>query len=475
MTDTGTCHRSPLSLLLEVSRRQQTGIVRVEFGSSKRQIAARQGLLAYAESNVQEEHLVHVLVKMKLIPRTAIQPVASLMKAGLTADQAVLRAAELCVSDLEKGLSEQATVILSSILGRDGGRVRFFEGSNLLRRHVSLDEPVPQALLLASRRAVSERRLSPSLIVPTGYLTPAESGSDDHHMFPLDSPEAYALHLIEGPTSLDEAVQSLEPTGRDPRELLLTLVLLGLLRLEARIADGDASRFGDDDWSRLELDRLLERCETANLYEILHVTPEATEEEIKASYHDLARKYHPDRYHSADDGADLHAKAEKLFSLINEAHSTLASPESRAAYDAERTKKESRVAASIQSRSSIDKEQEEIAAGLYRAGRLALAAHNFEKAVTHLKECVWLRPKVAAYHHYLGVAQKEIPKLHKEAEKHLLKALELDSTSIDSHLELGKLYLKVSLPNRAAVQLEQVLRWVPAHEEAQRLLNGIKR
>jgi lipopolysaccharide biosynthesis regulator YciM len=86
-----------------------------------------------------------------------------------------------------------------------------------------------------------------------------------------------------------------------------------------------------------------------------------------------------------------------------------------------------------------------------------------------------LRPKVAVYHHYLGVAQKEIPKLHKEAEKYLLRALELDSTCVDSHLELGKLYLKVNLPKRAALQFEQVLRWIPAHAEARRLLNSISR
>jgi len=63
-----------------------------------------------------------------------------------------------------------------------------------------------------------------------------------------------------------------------------------------------------------------------------------------------------------------------------------------------------------------------------------------------LKECVWLRPGVARYHHYLGVAQSEVPRFRKEAEQHLLRSLELDKTGVESRLALGKLYLYPSAP-----------------------------
>ena len=110
---------------------------------------------------------------------------------------------------------------------------------------------------------------------------------------------------------------------------------------------------------------------------------------------------------------------------------------------------------------------------LYRAGRAALTTGEFEKAAVQLRECVWLRPDVARFHHLLGVAQSEIALQRKEAEQHLLKAIALDSMRPDSHIELGKLYIKVSLPKRAEAQFCEALRIDPSNSEALRLLQTL--
>ncbi len=63
-----------------------------------------------------------------------------------------------------------------------------------------------------------------------------------------------------------------------------------------------------------------------DFYQILDVSRNASQEEIKKAYRKLAAKYHPDR-NPGD------KNAEEMFKKINEAHSVLSDPEKRKLYD----------------------------------------------------------------------------------------------------------------------------------------------
>ena len=58
-----------------------------------------------------------------------------------------------------------------------------------------------------------------------------------------------------------------------------------------------------------------------NPYEVLGVSPNATDEEVKQAYRKLVKKYHPDQYK----GTDYEATANEKLKEINEAYDMIKS------------------------------------------------------------------------------------------------------------------------------------------------------
>ena len=473
--DSGIPHLRLTETLLELHRARRSCVVRLERGSLKRQLVLSQGDLAFAESNVAEEHLAHILIKLGYLSKKDLQKVSTLMRDGKSSEDAVALAAGLDGKKIEEGVREQALMILSSLFAWSGAEIRLYAGGGVSRRSRQLCLPVPQVLAEAARRAVKERRVPAAILHLKGRIIP-ESLTGVRSIIPLNRAEAFAYGQVKGVTPVLQLLPMI-PSGGEirPEGLIQCLLLLGLLRLEAEVP-AQAAQTGGLTAGRLveDVEGMLQRFEVANLYEILSVPPDATEEDIKAAYHEMALLYHPDRFETKEYSTDFRACVEQLFTYITGAYTTLIDPVARANYDETRLQKESQVEATLQGRAAVDADKEKMAETIFRAGRRSLIGGEFEKAVSQFKECVWLFPDTARFHHFLGVAQSEIAPLRKEAERHLLKAIELESSHTESYVELGRLYLKVNLKKKAESHLYEALRWDPLNPEALKLLREIQ-
>ena len=475
MAETPAIHRSLVQTLLELHNSHANMAIRVERGTEKKQLIVRHGLLAFAESNVRDDHLARVLVGMKLLPQTSLEKVASLMKEGKTSDQAILEASDLTAAEINLGAREQASRILASLFGWESAELRRYGTTVSPKRQLDLGLSLPELLVTSARRAVSQRTIPSRLKQLKGSVAPDTTPPAGLFEVPLDGSEAMAYSYVKQPLPLESILRDLCITGVKTEELLQRLLLLGFLSLQDSTADaqsGDIHGSGNDVLVE-RLDQLLSQFEVADLYQILGTAAEAPDNEIKSAYHELARLYHPDRFQSGECSDDIRSKAQRVFTYLTGAYRTLGDAAKRASYDGDRARKDSHVEAALKTRSSIDLERDKMAEALYRSGRMALAKQQFERAVDQLKECVWLRPDVGRYRQSLGAAQAEIPRMRKEAEQHLLKAIELNCMQTDAYLLLGKLYLKVGLPRRAEQQFRETLRWDPMNAEAQRLLQEL--
>ncbi len=199
-----------------------------------------------------------------------------------------------------------------------------------------------------------------------------------------------------------------------------------------------------------------------DFYSLLNVGENAEANEIKNSYLNLVKQFHPDKIFDYPD--QVRDKAEEIFSKLTFAYETLIDDNSRDNYD---------------SRTELD-DLKGKAGDIYEAevnfneGEALLRRRNYAEAVTKFKNAVDLNPEESAYmgaygsakfyaadnkesaakevigiiekaisldkgyamnYYYLGSVYKINNNLHK-AEKNFEKALEIDKTLIEAKREL---------------------------------------
>src|SRR5580765_90772 len=159
----------------------------------------------------------------------------------------------------------------------------------------------------------------------------------------------------------------------------------------------------------LNVDQFLERTKSAgDHYEVLGVPRAATIEQIKESYHMLARRFHPDRFHQQS--ADLRNRIESAFARIAQAHEILSDALKRDDYDQKLTATVSRAPAKSKDEPPPQKPDakthEQRAEVSFRQGMDALKRDQLAEAIRCLGEAARLEPDEARYRAHYGAALK---------------------------------------------------------------------
>jgi curved DNA-binding protein CbpA len=182
----------------------------------------------------------------------------------------------------------------------------------------------------------------------------------------------------------------------------------------------------------------------ADHYEVLGVAKNASPDEIRRVYKQLARDRHPDRFTDAAQKS----QAQDFFQALTEAYNTLSNEQRRRVYDAE------------QSKPKLDS-PEAIAKDAYQRALEAAKRQADQETVDLLHVAIHHQPGEHVYHAALARVLQRHPKHARDAVAALEKAAQLSPTTLAYQVELAGMLNAQGLKIRAKKALEVALKLAP--------------
>lgn len=224
-------------------------------------------------------------------------------------------------------------------------------------------------------------------------------------------------------------------------------------------------------------DYLARSADATTHYEMLGIEIKTDLAGIKQAYFSLAKRFHPDHFHSEAD-AGLLAKIQASFTKLAQAYDVLKNQDSRDAYDfrmrKELAEQERRSAAGV-SKEDINKQlQSEQGVENFDQGFTLLMDEEYEAAVPYLARAVFFSPDNPRYRAYYGKALSADDKQRHKAESEMQTAIRMDPTNPAFKIILVEFFIQMNMIKRAEGELTRLLSVFPSNREARVLLDSLR-
>lgn len=443
------------SRLTEVALSGGSGIASCERGKHRRLICLLDGRVATVASNVIEEQLVETLVRRGELDAGGRAAVADAARAsGIGVGAYLARHDAVPAERLTEAAAEHARTLVQDTLGWSDGSLTFAAGRPDLKGEpeAALD---PVELLVDAARRVDSLDAVRGRIGPETRPATVERADALAARLPDEPVVAYLLERADGTKEASTLIGGSPADAETTWRALYALMLTGAIE-PRKPGRGDQAAL-DAKVTRTELLARLERAESSDYYAVLEINGHATPDQIREAYYFLARRFHPDRFRSGP-LADLLPRIDSYFAKVTEASNTLSDAELRSAYDERR--------AATRGDERQDQDTAYLAKQNYLHAKTLIQRGRFTDAATALENALKLDESEPTYHYELGALLAANPRYRTDAERHLLRASELDPSLLEVYLALGTLYEKAGRPEEAARSYRELLRWEPGHLEA---------
>lgn len=421
------------------------------------------GFLVHAKTNNPSELLGEVLFRMGKLSKEDYDRIDDYIEPKKSIGSVLVERGVITKESLQEGLVYQMREIVLNMFSVFGAEFRSQDKAEF-------DEQVFDAKLkvpILIEEGIRGMQHNTDLEAFLKNKIPAPKSIDFY--LRLNDEERKLYDVIKGEASAEELLAS---SGSSPDFFWKSLYLLYCLDLvdfkaekmkkappQEKMEEPKPEATGEEKLA--EVFEFHDNLDSFSYYQILGVTEDATQEDIKKSYFRLARKFHPDLF---DRGlpAETVRKIDEVFDQITKAYQTLSDDNRKVEYDKQLSEPPK------DDRRNLSQEAEK----RFRQGKHLFDQARYEEALVFLEQAVRLSQDKARYFILLAMTQAKLHIYRQEAEKNFIKATRLEPWNPEAFVGLGILYKKEGLHIKAKKQFERALQIEPDHKIALKELRG---
>lgn len=467
---------SLVKILVFLNRNRKTGTLSVTGPAWIKKIYLKAGDAVFASSTYEDDRLGEMLLKAGKITVEQYDRSVALLRTSNKRQGAILvEEGYLSPKELFWGVKYQVEEIILGLFQLDEGEYEFLEGDLPRDEVITLRMSMGNLIYAGVSRIDNWTRIRREMPDTDSVVRISEDPLSLFQDIELSHEHRSVLSLVDGTRPVRALIDNSPLGAFDALKILYVLWSLGIIEgaesglpmpgrdpagthgIEEMISlDEILSPQRDEEEGLLrKIEALYPMLETLNPWELLEVDAQADFDTVKANYFRLAKEFHPDRGFT-EDMPEIKPRLTEIFDALSRAYAMV---------------KEQPAGIRNAASSAAPGEpsgDDEAARERFSQGITEFKRGNYWGAVDLFKSAAALMPSKAAYWSSLSLAYTKIPGKLREAEEALLSAIDLEPENPDLHANMGLLYLKAGVRERATAAFERALEVDPANEKAQR-------
>jgi tetratricopeptide (TPR) repeat protein len=463
---------SLVRLLVNLSRSRKTGTLSVRTPVFTKNIYVDAGNAIFASSTYEDDRLGEMLLKAdKITVEQYDKSVEMLKSSGKRQGAILVELGYITPKDLFWGVKYQVREIIHSVFQIEDGEYEFKEGNIPTQEVITIKMSMGNLIYEGVKKIDNWTRIRREMPDTGSVLKLSEDPLNLFQDIELSPQDKKILSLVDGERTINEVIEHSWMGSFEALKILYVLWSIGMVEPAFEKPGEDVAISlkevlrpvpEEEEYLLQRIETIYHRLGSMTLHELLEVDATADEGLIKRNYYRLAKEFHPDRYFTIRDDS-VRTKLTSIFDAITNAYNVLREEKGHHEYSG---------SAGVPGPGEDVKDAK--AEELFKSGIDEFKKKNFQGAVENFTQAAELVPDNAIYWNYLSLACSRIPGKIRESEDALSTAIKIEPMNADFHANMGLIYSKAGLKEKARAQFEKALGIDPSNTKAKKGLKQTK-